>query len=157
VREKSTWTEVLHVTLLFPLGLVNLTVLFFALVYPFMMIVWPVFLLGVLIFEGNLNEFTRSAGISPDSFQLSVPFQVGLFTAGILLFVVGLYAITLLAEGERYIARYLLGRDERERLGRELAGVATSRARIAAAFDDASAAGSSATSTTGRNSGSPPS
>jgi signal transduction histidine kinase len=136
LRERATWTEVLHVTLLFPLGLVNLTVLF-AFFYPFMMIVVPVVLLGTLLVEGNLNEFAQAMGTSPEAFELSVPFQAGLFAAGLLLLVAGLYAVTLLAEGERYIARYLLGRDERERLGRELAGVTTSRARIAAAFDEA--------------------
>ena len=136
VREQSTWTEVLHVTLLFPLGLINLTVLFFALFFVLAMIVWPINIVGIRIVEGNLDEFARAQGISPDAFEMSLPFQVGLFIAGIFLFVAGLYAITLLAEGERYVARYLLGYDERERLGRELAGVTTSRARITAAFDE---------------------
>ncbi len=137
VRERATWTEILHVTLLFPLGLLNLTVLFFALFFVLAMIVWPINVVGIRVVEGDLNGFARAQGISPDSFEMGLPFQVGLFVAGILLFVAGFYAITLIAEGQRYIARYLLGYDERERLGRELAGVTTSRARIAAAFDDA--------------------
>lgn len=137
VRERATWTEILHVTLLFPVGLLNLTVLFFALFFVLAMIFWPINMVGIRVAEGDLDRFARAEGISPDALELSLSFQVGLFIAGILLLVVGLYAITLLAEGERYIARYLLGYDERERLGRELAGVTTSRARITVAFDEA--------------------
>lgn len=137
VREQSTWTEILHVTLLFPLGLINLTVLFFALFFVLGMTFWPINVVGIRLAEGNLDRFARDQGIPPDALELSLLFQVGLFIGGILLFVVGLYAITLLAEGQRYIARYLLGYDDRERLGRELAGATASRARIAAAFDAA--------------------
>ena len=127
-RERVSWMELLHGVLLVPLSLLNFGVLVLVLLMP-----------GMLAASSGLLVAFSVLGVDPAAVDPGAtavhrdPFaQVLLCVLGLVLMVAGLYAVTLLAEGQRYLARSLITEPAPSA---RLDDLARSRARITGAFD----------------------
>ena len=129
-RERTSWTELLHGALLIPLSLLNVALLTPVLLVPGMLAVSS----GLLVALAMLGIDPAIADPGTTALQRDPVAQSLLCVLGITLFGVGLYAVTLLAEGQRHLARTLITEPAAE-LSARLDALTRSRARITGAFD----------------------
>ena len=129
-RERISWTELLHGVLLVPLSVLNFALLTLVLLMPGMLAASSGLLVTFSVF--GIDPATVDPGAT--AIQRNPVAQALLGVLGIALFLAGLYAVTLLAEGQRYLARLLITEPAAE-LSAQLEGLTRSRARVTGAFD----------------------
>ena len=128
LREPATWTELLYGALLVPLSLLGFAVMTLALLVPI-----------ALIGSGGLVLTFQLLGIAATTIDATIGSAdqgpIGFILLGLVLLAGGMYAVTLAAEGQRYLCRLLLGDAVTEPTER-LDDLTRSRARITTAFDE---------------------
>lgn len=130
LQERATWTELLYGVLLLPLSLLGFGVLTLALLVPAVLVAASGLLLGFLLVGVDPASVDPAAGPG----QESPATQVGFLLFGLVLLAAGLYLVTLVAEGQRYLARLLIT-EPGAALAAQVAGLARSRQRLTTAFD----------------------
>ncbi|STX14414.1 Oxygen sensor histidine kinase nreB [Kytococcus sedentarius] len=129
-RERISWTELLHGALLVPLSVLNFAVLTLGLLMPGMLATSS----GLLVVFSILGVDPATVDPGTTAIQRDPLAQVLLCVLGLVLLIAGLYAVTLLAEGQRYLARMLITEPAPE-LSAQVEGLTRSRARVTDAFD----------------------
>ncbi len=129
-RERISWTELLHGWLLVPLSVLNFALLTLVLLLPGMLAASS----GLLITFSVFGIDPATVAPETTAIQRDPTAQALSGMLGIALFLAGLYAVTLLAEGQRYLARLLITEPAAE-LSAQLEGLTRSRARVTGAFD----------------------
>ncbi len=131
LREQTTWTELLCGVLLVPVSLLGFVVITIGLMLP-----------AALVGSGALILTFLALGIDPASVDPTAEAihqnpvaQAGFVLLGLVLFVAGMYLVTLTAEGQRYLTRLLIS-SPATRLVEQVGELTRSRARITSAFDD---------------------
>lgn len=96
--DPAVWKDLVYIVLLFPIGILQLVIVLFAVITPFAMISAPfsVLLGGDLQIQGF--EIT------------TMPGAIAAFTGGIILLPIAAYGVTICARGHAVIARWLLGK-----------------------------------------------
>ena len=129
-RERISWTELLHGALLVPLSVLNFAVLTLVLLMPGMLATSS----GLLVVFSILGVDPATVDPGTTAIQRDPLAQVLLCVLGLVLLIAGLYAVTLLTEGQRYLARMLITEPAPE-LSAQVEGLTRSRARVTDAFD----------------------
>ncbi|MEU4569942.1 sensor domain-containing protein [Micromonospora sp. NPDC023956] len=129
-RERITWTELLHGVLLVPLSALNFVVLTLVLLMPGMLTASS----GLLVTFSILGIDPATVDPNTTEIQRNPIAQALLCLLGLALIAAGLYAVTLVAEGQRYLARPLITEPTAE-LTAQLDDLTRSRARVTSAFD----------------------
>lgn len=129
-RERISWTELLHGVLLVPLSVLNFAVLTLVLLMPGMLAASS----GLLVVFSLLGLDPATVDPGTTDLQRDPLAQALLCVLGLALLVAGLYAVTLLAEGQRYLTRLLITEPAPE-LSARVEGLTRSRARVTDAFD----------------------
>ena len=129
-RERISWTELLHGALLVPLSVLNFGVLTLVLLMPGMLAASS----GLLIVFSILGVDPATVDPGTTDLQRDTLAQALLCVLGLVLVIAGLYAVTLLAEGQRYLTRLLITEPAAE-LSAQVEGLTRSRARVTDAFD----------------------
>lgn len=129
-RERISWTELLHGALLVPLSVLNFAILTLVLLMPGMLGASS----GLLVVFSVLGVDPATVDPGTTAIQRDPLAQALLCVLGVALLVVGLYAVTLLAEGQRYLTRLLITEPAPE-LSAQVEGLTRSRARVTDAFD----------------------
>lgn len=130
-RERITWTELLHGALLLPLSLLDFAVVTAALLTPALLAASS----GLLVVFALLGIDPATADPDTTALQRDPAAQAALCLLGLLLLGVGLYAVTLVAEGQRYLARVLVTEPD-PALAARVDDLARSRTRVVSAFDE---------------------
>lgn len=129
-RERISWTELLHGGLLIPLSVLNFAVLTLVLLMPGMLAASS----GLLVVFNMLGVDPATVDPGTTAIQRDALAQVLFCALGLALLIAGLYAVTLLTEGQRYLTRLLITEPAAE-LSAQVEGLTRSRARVTDAFD----------------------
>lgn len=129
-QERISWTELLHGVLLVPLSLLNFVLLTLVLLMPGMLAASS----GLLVTFSILGIDPATVDPAATAIQRNPVAQTLLCLLGLTLLAAGLYAVTLVAEGQRYLARLLITEPAAE-LSARVEGLTRSRARVTGAFD----------------------
>src|SRR5690606_17882460 len=129
-RERISWTELLHGVLLLPLSVLNFALLTLVLLMPGMLAASS----GLLVAFNVLGIDPAAADPTTTDVHRGPVVQAMLCLLGLALLAAGLYAVTLAAEGQRYLARLLITAPAPD-LTAQIEGLARSRARVTGAFD----------------------
>jgi hypothetical protein len=102
--DPGVWKDLIYLLVLFPVGILQLFVVLFAVVTPFALVSAP---LGVL----------TGGAVTVQGIEISSPGGAALAAiAGIILMPVAAYAVTICARGHALIARWLLGKRSEDTL-----------------------------------------
>ncbi|WP_343221498.1 sensor histidine kinase [Polymorphospora rubra] len=135
VRERATWTELLHGIVLVPLSLLNFALFSVVLLVPATILASSVALFVILVLGIDPTAVTTVPDLATSPVNENPLAQLGLAVLGVIMLGLGLYPVTLAAEGQRYLTRLLVSEPNTE-LARQLDDMTRSRARITTAFDD---------------------
>ncbi len=129
-RERISWNELLHGALLVPLSVLNFAVLTLVLLMPGMLAASS----GLLIVFTMLGVDPATVDPGTTPIERDPLAQALLCVLGLAVLIAGLYAVSLLAEGQRYLTRLLITEPVPE-LSAQVEGLTRSRARVTDAFD----------------------
>lgn len=129
--EQITWTELLYGIVLIPLSLLGFAVMTIGLMLPVALAGSSGLLMAMLalgIDPGTVDPTAEAIHENPVA-------QAGFFLLGLVLLLVGMYLVTLVAEGQRYLTRLLISAPVTA-LAERIGELTRSRARVTTAFDD---------------------
>lgn len=129
-RERISWTELLHGVLLVPLSVLNFAILTLVLLTPGMLAASS----GLLVVFSILGVDPATVDPGATAIHRDPIAQALLCMFGVALVIVGLYAVTLLAEGQRFLTRLLITEQTAE-LAAQVDDLTRSRVRVTDAFD----------------------
>ncbi|MFD2794982.1 sensor domain-containing protein [Promicromonospora vindobonensis] len=134
-KEHATWAELLHGVLLIPLSVLSFALVCVVLLVPGMIIASSAAQLVIVVLGIDPAAVTALPAPPPPTVNDGPLTHVGFAALGLLILVLGLYLVTLVAEGQRYLTRLLVSEPTAE-ITEELDDLTRSRARLATAFDD---------------------
>ncbi|MFE7504677.1 sensor domain-containing protein [Promicromonospora sp. NPDC057488] len=134
VNERVTWTELLHGVLLVPLSLLSFVLVCVVLLVPVMIFVSSGALLAIRVLGIDSAAVTAVPDL-PNTSNESLLSHLGLAVLGLLILVLGMYLVTLVAEGQRHLTRSLVSEPVTP-FAEKLDDLARSRARLTSSFDD---------------------
>ncbi|MBB4920609.1 sensor histidine kinase [Streptosporangium saharense] len=135
LSERATWTELLYGVLLIPLSMLSFAVTTVVLLAPAIMIATSTALFVILALGVDPDAVTTVSDLPTSTVNENPIAQLGFVLLGVVLLVAGLYLVTLVAEGQRYLCRLLISEPSIQ-LTERLVDVTRSRARISSAFDE---------------------
>ena len=134
-KEHATWTELLHGVLLIPLSVLSFALVCLVLLVPGMIIASSVALFVIFVLGIDPTAVTALSDLPASAANDNLLAHVGFAALGLLILLLGLYLVTIVAEGQRFLTRLLVSEPTAE-IAEELEDLARSRARLATAFDD---------------------
>ncbi|MEV0728069.1 sensor domain-containing protein [Polymorphospora sp. NPDC050346] len=134
-RERVTWTELLHGVVLVPLSVLSFALLTVVLLVPAATIASSIALFVILVLGVDPTAVTTVSDLPTSTVNKNPLAQLGFAALGALVLMLGLYLVTLAAEGQRHLTRLLISEPDTELAG-QLDDITRSRARITTAFDD---------------------
>jgi signal transduction histidine kinase len=134
-KEQATWTELLHGVLLIPLSVLSFALICVVLLVPGMIIASSVALFVIFVLGIDPTAVTALSDLPASTANGNPLAHVGFAALGLLILLLGLYLVTFVAEGQRFLTRLLVSEPTAE-ISEELDDLARSRARLATAFDD---------------------
>lgn len=135
IKERATWTELLHGVLMVPMSLLGLAVVWVVLVMPAMIIASSGALFVIFALRIDPTAVTALSDLPTSTISDDPLTHVGFGALGLLILAFGLYLVTLVAEGQRYLTRLLVSEPTTE-IAEQLKDLTRSRARLTTAFDD---------------------
>jgi signal transduction histidine kinase len=133
--ERATWTELLHGVLLIPLSFLSFAVVCVVLLVPALLLAGSAASFVLLALGVDPAAVTAVPDLPTSTADGGALAHLGPAALGLLVLALGLYLVTLVAEGQRYLARLLVGEPAAD-IARRLDDLTRSRARLTTAFDD---------------------
>lgn len=135
LEEPATWAELLHGVLLIPLSVLSFAVVCVVLLVPGMIVASSVALFVIFALGIDPAAVTALSDLPTSTADDNPLAHVGFAALGVVILVLGLYLVTLVAEGQRYLTRLLVSEPTAE-VAEKVDDLTRSRVRLTTAFDD---------------------